>query len=630
MRKLLSILLLLALMLTALASCGGGTKDPTETEPPVIPPAPITLFAEGATGYTIVRAENASNTIVQAGVTLRSAFLSAVNVEFPLCDEYMYELSGGTVAIVIGETTDPVTTRLKSTMQYDDFVLHVENGNLYLIGGSDRATEEAVKYFIEAYVETSTENLVLNGDMDMRYIHEYALKGLSINGTPIASYRIVYDNARYYSKALARDIRDLIVQTAGVMLEMVPDTTDAVEHEIIVGAGLRPESLAVEATYEKPHLNYTVKVQGSKLVVVNQGVRTGEEAFDQLEKMFEGLTAESCDVNASNLNLNGDILKKVNDKALARADGTNLRFLHSNVLLATTADNDNGYTDQQRAELLVDTYLVYSPDVITFNEMIEGRPMTGYVRNMLSEYYTFIKADYLALFGDADEGDANAKARNYATPIAYRKDCGLTPVKSGFNYLSDMISYHGASWTVFDTPNGNRFVVLSGHFSENKDADGAWISTFSADTIKMLNVARREFGDLPVVLSGDWFAWQGSAPYQYFTDLGFVDASEKALKQHSVGIGTYHTVGQGETGRVEEDITFYNPEWFKALSHKNLVDFYTVNGSDHYPVLVDMQFVKSATPDDIPPYDDGTGDLNIKDEGAGGSGEWGTDVVQNG
>ena len=67
--------------------------------------------------------------------------------------------------------------------------------------------------------------------------------------------------------------------------------------------------------------------------------------------------------------------------------------------------------------------------------------------------------------------------------------------------------------------------------------------------------------------------------------------------------------------------------WLQALAHKNLVDFYTVNGSDHYPVLADYALIKSSTADDIPPFDDGTGDLDIVEEGPGGSGEWGTDVV---
>lgn len=145
--------------------------------------------------------------------------------------------------------------------------------------------------------------------------------------------------------------------------------------------------------------------------------------------------------------------------------------------------------------------------------------------------------------------------------------------------------------------------------------------------MKVINTVRSEYGNLPVAANGDWFFWQNTAPYNYLIESGFADASETALKRHSDSIGTYHTIGVGETQRVEEDICFINPEWFTALAHKNLVDFYTVNGSDHYPVLVDLQFKKSASADEIPPFDDGSGSLNIKDEGAGGSGNWGSDAV---
>lgn len=628
-KRLFTILLISLSMLLLFTGCGGGGSSgdttPEDTTPPAVPVDPITLVADGATSYRILYAEGANSAIVNACLSIRTAFMEATGVEILPSDEALFEIYGGTVAIVVGEISDEVTPRLKADLQYDDFVIHVENNNLYILGGSQDATVAAVEWFVGTYLSAPTERITLEGDLDMRYIHEYALTELTIAGNPISAYQIVYDNTLQYSKARANDIRNLIVRYTGVMLDVVPDNGTATENEIVVGVGLRDESKAVAATFDAPNINYSIRISGNKLLIVNEGVRTGEAAVSAFEAFMETLTKENCALTADNVRINGNIRNTADPKALARYEGTDLRLMHSNVLLSESVANN--YTPQQRAELLVDTYLIYSPDIITFNEMIEGRAITSYIRIMLAEYYTFVDADYLELFEDPETMDANLKARNYATPIAYRKDAGLTPLKSGFSYLSDMISYHGAAWTVFEMENGNRFVALSAHFSENKDADGKWITTFAEDTIRILNVARKEYGDLPVVMNGDWFAWQKTAPYLYFTELGFVDASETAIKQHSVGIGTFHDVGVGETGRAEEDIVFINPGWFTALAHKNLVDFYTVNGSDHYPVLVDIRFNRSATADDIDPFDDGTGSLNVKDEGAGGSGEWGTDAV---
>ena len=619
------VLLVLALLL-ALGSCSGdGEGEQTGTTPPPVRVDPITLFSPAGSAYTIVRGEHASNTIINAAVELRAAILEASGVDIPLNDDYLYSVNGGTVAIVVGVTTDPRSQELQQSMNPDDYMLRVENNNLYLIGGSDEATVNAVRFFIEAYLAQPVESLQLEGNLDMKYIHEYALPGLSIAGTPIASYTIVYDNVLVYARARAEELRDLIAARTGKVLQVVADTAaEPTANEILVGITNRAESLAAEATFAAPNLYYSVAVSGSKLLLANQGVRTGEAALAAFGELLDGLSSDACDITAQNCSISGDILETLDvHGANVRPEGTDIRVLHSNVLLATTADNDNGYSDQQRAELLVDTYLAYSPDVITFNEMIPGRNMTAIIRSLLSEYYTFTEGRYLDLFADPAPGDSLP----YATPIAYRKDAGLKEIDSAYSYLSDMVNYHGVAWTVFEDGSGNRFLVASAHFSSNQDADSKWFTTFSEDTVTIINQARDQYGDLPVIANGDWFFWQGTAPYNYIIDSGFLDASEEAVLQHSVGIGTYHTVGVGSTDRVEEDMSFFNPTWLEALQHKNLVDKYTVNGSDHYPVLADYALKDSSTVDDIPPFDDGTGDLDIKDEGPGGSGEWGEDVL---
>lgn len=632
MRKKSIQLLLFALSLLLIFSgCKSGTGDTQDTEPPAVPVDPITLFSSAGSAYTIVRGERASTEIINAAIHLRESIQEASGVDIPLNDDYMYGVNGGTVAIVVGVTTDERSQELRDSMQYNDYMIRVENNNLYLIGGSDEATVDAVDYFIERYLSQPVESLQLEGNLDMKYIHEYALPGMSIAGNPIASYKIVYDNALYYARQRAEDLCDLIVAKTGVVLEVVADTSaEESANEILVGITNRAESRQAEAAFAAPNLYYSVTVSGTKLVLANQGVRSGEAAVEALGSFLDGLTQDACNLTSENLNMTGDIIDTLDvHGANIRPNGTDLRVMHSNVLISTRSDNDNGYSDQQRAELLVDTYLVYMPDVITFNEMIPGRNINAIIRSLLSEYYTFTEAEYLNLFPDpsSDQMDDNLKNRRYSTPIAYSKTAGLTEIDSGFSYLSDMISYHGVAWTVFENEDGNRFLVASAHFSENRDIDDNWITTFAEDTITIINQAREEYGDLPVIANGDWFFWQNTAPYRYIIESGFLDASEEAVNRYSDGIGTYHTIGVGSTDRVEEDMSFFNPTWLQALAHKNLVDFYTVNGSDHYPVLADYALIKSSTADDIPPFDDGTGDLDIVEEGPGGSGEWGTDVV---
>lgn len=61
---------------------------------------------------------------------------------------------------------------MATELRYDEYLVHVENGNLYLIGGSDEATINAVNYFIETYLSEGTVSLSLEGNFDMRYTKE--------------------------------------------------------------------------------------------------------------------------------------------------------------------------------------------------------------------------------------------------------------------------------------------------------------------------------------------------------------------------------------------------------------------------------------------------------------------------
>lgn len=620
-------LLLLCLVVSALTISGCKKKEENETPVTV---DPITVFANGSSGYTIVRADKASNEVVMASADLRIAFSERVGIDMPLRDEYEYGRGEQTPTIVVGKTSDEVSVRLSSEIRYDDYLIHVENGNLYLIGGSDGATVNAVNYFIKTYLLQGTDSLSLEGNLDMRYTKEYAIRDLSIAGEPISSYRIVYDNDLFYSKQRANDLNALLIEKCGVNLEVVPDTADEYQFEILVGETNRLQSAAIVDSFDAPNVYYRATVVDNKLVLVNQGVRTGEVILEQIEKYFDTLTADACNITASSLNISGDIKSSTDKKAMERAEGTDLRILQNNVLRAVyKGEYETEFTEQQRAELLADTYLMYLPDVIILNEMINGCELPGVLRNLLSDYYEFADATYLELFDDPASGSGqhyeNLKNRKYATPIAFRKNSGLKEIESGFSYLSNMISYHGVSWTVFETSEGNRFLAVSAHLSNNRNEDNEWITTYAEDALRIVNIARNKYGDLPVVMGGDFFFWQNDKclPYNYMIDAGYTDASESAQIKHSIGIGTFHDLGVGSQDRSEEDLIFINSEWFTALSHKVLISYGTVNASDHYPVLVDLCFNKASTEDDIPGFDDGTGDLIVKDEGTGGSGVWG-------
>ncbi len=608
--KWLYILTIFCLSMILLVGCGEKKDDP------VAPIEPILLASGGTTEYVILRGNDASKAVLTAASSLWETFNEKTGANIDLCDEFRYEEKGKPSAIVVGITSDEISGSLKSDLRSEDFVIRAEGKNLYLVGGSDEATVNAVNWFIENYLNESVDTLQLAGDFEMRHDNDYAVHSLSIAGTDVSAYRIVYDADLYYSKACAVNLRDLIVKTCGVRLQMIPDTEPVAEYEILVGSTDREQSVAAIDSFAEPHRNWSVSVSGAKLVVANKGVRAGDEAVKAFEKWLGKLDQKECDLTASSIALSGDVLS-TDKRAIPRSDGTDIRVMQSNVE-GTLGDKANGYTNQQRAELLVDTYLVYEPDVITFNELYitTNRELVVNLKRLLAPYYEFVDAEWLGLYSDSE-------ATSYGQPIAYRKDAGLTVLDAGFNYLSDLVDYHGASWAVFETEEGNRFLTVAAHLSKNEDSNGNESAQWVENVLEIVELAKVKYGQLPIVMGGDWFFAQGnyySTAYNAVIANGYEDVSETAVQKHSAGKGTSHDIGVGTQNGAEIDIFFITPEWFNALSHKIVIDFYTVNSSDHYPVVADLQFAKSATSDDIPNAFDGK--LDIEDEGTVGSGSW--------
>lgn len=586
--------LLLGLMaLLLIAGCQGkkGPEKSTGNDSETV--APLVIAENGKSAFAIVRGDNAGKAVQEAASNLWKTIGEKTGVkDIEIYDEFRYAENGKPAAIVVGLTSDEISVRLHTGLLTDDYLIHAENGNLYIVGGSDDATVTAVNWFIENYLKESVTSLVLEGGFELKYTKEYPVQKLTVDGTEISSFRIVYDADLYYSKACAEELRNLIVETCGVTVEVVPDTKPAVEKEILVGATNRTESETVIGEFDRPNYYYAAKVIGSKVVVANQGYRTGEAVMEAIKANFKKLKGTG-DLTAANFTLEGNVGAV---DGLPRQEGTNVRVMQSNVMGTTLATQPKaeGYTEQMCCELLADTYLLYFPDVITFNEMTPYSKMKPGITKLIEQYYTFADAKWLGIVDDGKPADA---ARTYNMPIAYRKDAGLTAVESGFSYHSDLIDYHGTAWTVFDSTDGTRFLVASNHLSKNQTESGSNITTWVEDALKTVEVALERYGDLPVVLCGDWFSGQTYYPhaYNYLIKQEYLDVSEIAETKYSVGIGTYHAIGLEQLNRVEEDIIFIKPSArFKVLSHKNIVDFCTVFSSDHYPVLSDLKFLEKV------------------------------------
>lgn len=426
--------------------------------------------------------------------------------------------------------------------------------------------------------------LIMQGDDEDEDTWDSGISDYTINENSILEYKIVYHSKLSFAKEAAYEIRDIIQNITGANLEVVPDTAPESNYEILVGSTSRQASRDVISTYDRPNVYYTVKLAGDKLLIVSQGKMTADKATEVFEAYMNGLSGLEIGVG---LNLTGDIIAEA--YALSPAN-TDLKVMQSNIYFHSP-EFVNGYSFQQRAELLADIYLATLTDIIAFNEFLND--IANRIAELIKDYYTIDKAPFENVYDYSDLEDPRIGSY-HETPIAYRTG-KYAVIDSGFRlYDGERVYYHYHTWGLFkELATGHVFLVSNNHYGD-QEMPGGKFTFYAEQTMNRVNELLDKYGEVPVVLAGDWYFWKGTAPYDLVIQNNYLDATDNALIQHTSGYGTYHTVGIGETHGVNEDMIFYSPGSLTALTHRVYVNDYSIPSSDHYPVLVDLKFNGSS------------------------------------
>ena len=244
MKKITQYLILLLAIALLLSSCSGGadestTESPTSEEVTEAPAVQNIIFiADGTTEYNMVRSEKASNKITEAFIKLRGAINDTYGANIKLTDDF--EKPGTDPAtryayeILVGNTNREESAAALEGLGYSDSVIAVIGNRLVISGGSDDAVVHAVDLFIEKYVTGST--LELPGNLRDTFVSEYEKTDVTIDGTPLSDYVIVYGSS--YSE-YAKIFADRIGKVTGIRFALVSDKAEVSEHEIVIGSTSR-------------------------------------------------------------------------------------------------------------------------------------------------------------------------------------------------------------------------------------------------------------------------------------------------------------------------------------------------------------------------------------------------------
>ncbi len=237
--KMLSLFLALALFAGGLVSCDG----PAEPQNTVI-------AEQGTTEYVLVRPnelKSDSMTGTAGGaVKLRDALKESMETDIEMKSDWkskkFSQLSETEKEILVGSTNREESARALRKIREKEFIITLENNRLVITGGNEESTYRACEYFIENFVDKANGQLVVPNDLEIIDRWDYPYSSILIDGIDIRDYTIVYHDSDPATEYTALSLSDMILNAAGVRVEVVKDDAEETEYEILVGKTNRKAS----------------------------------------------------------------------------------------------------------------------------------------------------------------------------------------------------------------------------------------------------------------------------------------------------------------------------------------------------------------------------------------------------
>jgi endonuclease/exonuclease/phosphatase family metal-dependent hydrolase len=347
--------------------------------------------------------------------------------------------------------------------------------------------------------------------------------------------------------------------------------------EILVGLTNRKESHIVHKTLKRDE--YAIKVVGEKLVIVGYD----EYATLGAVEFFVNTYLSSPITEKFELDKTLELKGEASLRKIALSNEATYRIMTWN-LGCMVSDVNKGEAE------CVDILLRYLPDIMGLQEC--NSSVHSKVLKNLPDFYAF-----------ANKTHKGSSTVNY-TPIIYNKEL-FTLVKSDIVWLRGR--YTGTNtkslnWAVFEDNTGAKFALINYHgavcsnsykgfenFSSSQLSQQAleWKLDNVVQVIEIKNAITAEFGNIPIMVSGDNNFNSSSQPYTNITADGFVDAEVVSRVSKMTGYKTSYPYGNVPGDGLSIDHIF-------GLNGVDFVVHSIVRGddvwkaSDHCPVYVDF------------------------------------------
>ena len=290
-KRLLCLALVLLLVLPLLLACKDKTNDPN---PPASVEHVLSLEGEGGSYVVIAPGGNGDDALKEqdAATSLYSTIYKDTGIKLKIGNDGMSDYSdpdASRTEILVGVTNRNESTEAFESLREKDYLVAYRDGRILILGGSPDATAEAVTYFLKNHYDRDEKSITVSENSDSLIRYDYLLGNLSVNGTPLKSYVIVYprganlnDPVTYYTAVALADYLSL---NAGISLNVVPDSNREREHEILVGKTSRAASNTSTASLSKSQ--FYLHTVDSKIVMLGKSYMVAGAASQLINEHFK-------------------------------------------------------------------------------------------------------------------------------------------------------------------------------------------------------------------------------------------------------------------------------------------------------------------------------------------------------
>ncbi|MCL2517830.1 MAG: DUF4838 domain-containing protein [Oscillospiraceae bacterium] len=270
----------------------------------------ITIINElGESEYTIVRSDYV-DTYAKAALQFKKSAEALMNSGFKITTDWK-DNPVEDKEIIIGKTLREGTFYDidREDLGEEGFIIMVVDERLVIVGGNEVGTMNGVNYFFE-HNTSEDGSLIIPKNYYYKYVQEYSVKMITINGNDIKEYKIVYGQRESsVVKKAAEELQKYINIATGKLIPIVTDNTAASDKEILVGKTNR-EDIDRDGLGSE---GYVITFAGDKIIISGDGDRgTLYGVYDFLE-VYIGWRFLTTDTEIV-LESEHIILKNINDR----------------------------------------------------------------------------------------------------------------------------------------------------------------------------------------------------------------------------------------------------------------------------------------------------------------------------